>query len=148
MFAQIEQVKTLISECQNQQLRFILYAGIHAGLRKAEIAAAKWGWFDFERMTINVTRDEFFDTKDGEDRTIPLTIEFAAFLSTYPHPNACMIPFRASLTRKEINFQFSEVVLKFFFEVQQRSDLSSHSYGGYEIDDRSGPQKQDPAYLQ
>jgi hypothetical protein len=57
-------------------------------------------------------------------------------------------PFRASLTRKEINFQFSEVVLKFFFEVQQRSDLSSHSYGGYEIDDRSGPQKQDPAYSQ
>ncbi|HEV3208834.1 MAG TPA: tyrosine-type recombinase/integrase [Chthoniobacterales bacterium] len=91
MFAQIEQVKTLISECQNQQLKFILYAGIHAGLRKAEITAAKWSWFDFERMTINVTRDEFFDTKDGEDRTIPLTLEFAEFLKTYPHSNDYMI---------------------------------------------------------
>ena len=52
MFASIEQVKMLISECENQQLKFILYAGIHTGLRKAEIAAAKWSWFDFERMAI------------------------------------------------------------------------------------------------
>jgi integrase len=87
VFASKEQVKVFIGECTNQQLKFVLYAGFHAGLRKAEIVAARWNWFDFERMTINVTRDELFDTKDGEDRTIPLTREFADFLQTFPRGN-------------------------------------------------------------
>src|ERR1700677_344350 len=57
-------------------------------------------------------------------------------------------PLGTSFTRKRINFQFGEVVLKFFFELRQRSDLSSHIFNGQlrgfaklmtEVDHQSSP---------
>src|ERR1700728_4326513 len=57
-------------------------------------------------------------------------------------------PLGTSFTRKRINFQFGEVVLKFFLELRQRSDLSSHIFNGQlrgfaklmpEVDHQSSP---------
>ncbi len=36
----------LISECPDRELKFILYCGFHAGLRKGEIVQARPEWFD------------------------------------------------------------------------------------------------------
>jgi hypothetical protein len=57
-------------------------------------------------------------------------------------------PLGTSFTRKRIYFQFGEVVLKFFFELRQRGDLSSHIFNGQlrgfaklmtEVDHKSSP---------
>jgi hypothetical protein len=39
-------------------------------------------------------------------------------------------PFGALFARNDINFQFNEVLLKFLFEVQQRSNFSTHIFNG------------------
>jgi integrase len=63
-----EMVQTLIDECTNPPLKYILFCGFHAGMRKAEIVASSPSWFDLERGMVNITRSEDFDTKDHEDR--------------------------------------------------------------------------------
>jgi len=83
-----EVVGRLIKEATDPDLKFILYCGFHAGLRKAEICAARVGWFDLskpEAPVLHVQNDpesEFF-LKDSENRTVPLTDGFAAFLRVY-----------------------------------------------------------------
>jgi integrase len=78
-----EMVRILIEECDDPDLEYILYAGFHAGMRKGEIAASRPSWFDLEQGMVNITRSDDFDTKDGEDRSVPLTRGFAAYLQVY-----------------------------------------------------------------
>jgi integrase len=91
-FGNAKMVKVLIRECQDPALKFILFAGFHAGLRKGEIVNCKPSWFDFSTQTISVLRCESFDTKDGEDRTIPLTKDFEAYLRVYRPKGDYMLP--------------------------------------------------------
>lgn len=83
-----EVVAKLIEEATDPDLKFILYCGFHAGLRKAEICAVRVGWFDLskpEQPVLHVQNDpesEFF-LKDSENRSVPLTDGFAAFLRVY-----------------------------------------------------------------
>lgn len=91
-FGNLHMVKTLIDQCEDPALKFILFAGFHAGLRKNEIINCKRSWFNFEAHTINVLRCETFDTKDGEDRTIPLTKDFEAYLCAYQPMGDYMLP--------------------------------------------------------
>jgi integrase len=65
------------------ELRFILYCGFHAGLRRKEIGAAKVSWFDLKAGLLHVANDEGFTSKDSENRTIPLTDEFLKFLKGF-----------------------------------------------------------------
>jgi integrase len=83
VFGTAKMVKTLIDECEDPALKFILFCGFHAGLRKAEIVASRPEWFDLDRKLLTVTRSDSFDTKDGEDRSIPLTDDFCAYLRVY-----------------------------------------------------------------
>jgi integrase len=66
-------------------LKFILYAGFHAGLRRKEIGMAKVFWFDVEDGLIHAQNmpDENFTLKDRDNRTIDMTDEFKAFLTKY-----------------------------------------------------------------
>jgi integrase len=68
-----------------QDLKFILYSGFHAGLRKNEIAMAKVSWFDLGQGLIHAQNmpDEGFILKDRDNRTIDMTREFNAFLAEY-----------------------------------------------------------------
>jgi integrase len=91
VFGNVQMVKTLIDECQDPALKFILFCGFHAGLRKAEIVASRPEWFDVERKLVTVTRCDQFDTKDGEDRTIPLTEDFLAYLRVYKTSGVYML---------------------------------------------------------
>ena len=65
------------------ELRFILYSGFHAGLRRREIGMAKVSWFDLKAGLLHVANDEGFTSKDSENRTVPLTDEFRKFLGEY-----------------------------------------------------------------
>lgn len=74
-----------------ETLRFVLYSGLHAGLRKLEVVEARPDWFDLERKLLHIQPTATFEPKDRECRTIPLTDEFCAFLKEYTRklpPNA------------------------------------------------------------
>jgi hypothetical protein len=70
-----------------------------------------------------------FPAHDPEDRNA-IGMHVYANRGFSPRLFPDLNPFGSSFTRKEINFQFGEVVLKFFFEFRQRSDLSSHIFKG------------------
>src|SRR5207253_2214332 len=83
----------LIRNAPNDAMKFILYCGFHAGLRKNEIIEARSEWFDLERGLLHVRASDTFRPKDREARTIPLTSEFHQFLKHFglrppflPHP--------------------------------------------------------------
>lgn len=90
-FCSREQVTALVQAAASQQLRFILYAGFHAGLRREEIIQARPHWFDMTNKLIHVQRSATWKPKDRTDRTIPMTDEFADFLRAYGLPEPFMI---------------------------------------------------------
>jgi len=82
-FCTYEQRDQILAGAPNDDLRFILYCGFHAGLRKKEIIEARPEWFDIERGVLHVVQTATFVPKDKEDRTVPLTAEFKKFLTGY-----------------------------------------------------------------
>lgn len=82
-FCTPEQVEKLIGECHRDDLKFILFAGFHAGLRKNEIIEARPFWFDIPNRQIHLRKHDGIQFKDREERTIPMTEQFATFLQGY-----------------------------------------------------------------
>jgi integrase len=86
-------VRELIDSAPDDDLKFILYAGFQAGLRRGEISWAKVNWFDLDAYTdkegqirgaIHVSNDPKANVflKD-ENRTVPLESSFREFLKVY-----------------------------------------------------------------
>ncbi len=90
-FCTPEQVDKLISECPRQDLKFCLFCGFHAGLRKQEIIEAKAFWFDLAAGILHLRKHPGINFKDGDERSIPLTNEFRAFLAEYGLPEPYML---------------------------------------------------------
>jgi integrase len=82
-FATYELRDKLIREAPNDDLRFILYCGFHAGMRKLEIIEARAFWFDLDAKMIHMRKTATIQFKDRDERSIPMTEEFAAFLRVY-----------------------------------------------------------------
>jgi integrase len=61
-------------------LKFAVYCGLHAGLRKNEVVEARPGWFDLDAGLLHVQATATFEPKDRDNRTIPLTDEFKTWL--------------------------------------------------------------------
>ncbi len=83
LFCSPEQRDSLIANAPNEEMKFILYCGFHAGLRKNEIIEARPDWFDLNHGSLEVRATDSFRPKDREARTIPLTSEFQQFLRRY-----------------------------------------------------------------
>jgi integrase len=79
-FCDKETVDRLLENCARPDLKFVLFCGFHAGLRKEEIVQARPEWFDGEAGLIHLQRSETWEPKDKEDRTVPLTQAFKTFL--------------------------------------------------------------------
>lgn len=79
-FADRATVDRLIEGAPGEALRFVLLAGFDAGLRRKEIVAVEWGWFDeaASRLSIPAAAD-----KNRRGRTIPLTARFAAWVKAH-----------------------------------------------------------------
>jgi len=73
----------LITKCKREDLKFALFCGFHAGMRKQEIIEARPEWFDLKASSIHVGKTNTFRPKDREDRQIPMTKGFKAFLKNY-----------------------------------------------------------------
>jgi integrase len=67
-----------------RDLKFILYCGFHAGLRRKEITMAKVSWFDLDHGLIHAQNmpGEDYTLKDEDNRTIDMSDGLARFLST------------------------------------------------------------------
>jgi integrase len=73
----------LIREAPTDELRFILFCGFHAGLRFQEIVEARPFWFDLASGILYLRKTTTMNFKDREERSIPLTLQFQNFLSSY-----------------------------------------------------------------
>jgi integrase len=80
-FCRREQVDKLIRECPSVALKFILFAGCHAGLRKEEIIQARPEWCDLRRNTVQIVASDDWKPKDKDKRTIPLSLAFHDLLA-------------------------------------------------------------------
>lgn len=101
-------VRMLISECEDQELKYCLFCGFHAGLRFNEVVMSRPEWFSLPEGLLHVTRSEDWDTKDHEDRTVPLTNDFLAFLRVYGLRVPWMIaPHKKTGGRHRYRFDFS-----------------------------------------
>jgi integrase len=81
----------LIEKCKREDLKFVLFCGFHAGLRKAEIIEARPDWFDLTKGLIHVRKTESFRPKDRDERTIPMTKAFKSFLKAYGKRSSFML---------------------------------------------------------
>jgi integrase len=73
----------LIAKCKREDLKFALFCGFHAGMRKAEIIEARTDWFDLKQGLIHIQSTPTFRPKDRDARTIPMTKAFKAFIKAY-----------------------------------------------------------------
>jgi integrase len=80
-----KEVERVISEAKDDTLRFVLFAGFHAGLRRNEVSNAKVGWFDLDAGLLHIQNDPAsgFVLKDRENRSVPLTEAFKEFLVVF-----------------------------------------------------------------
>lgn len=80
-------IRDLISAAPDDSLRFVLFCGFHAGMRKMEITEARPDWFRLaaaqRRGIVHIQPTDTYMPKDKEDRVVPLTAEFNAFLADY-----------------------------------------------------------------
>lgn len=82
-FCTAEQRDRLIKTCKREDLRFVLFCGFHAGLRKNEIIEARPWWFDLGAGLLHLRSTTTFAFKDRRERTIPITKDFLRFLKRY-----------------------------------------------------------------
>lgn len=73
----------LITNCMREDLRFVLFCGFHAGMRFQEIVEAKAFWFDLKSRQIHLRKHAGIQFKDREERSVPMTEPFRAFLEGY-----------------------------------------------------------------
>ena len=72
--------RKLLEGCADVELKFALYCGLHAGMRKKEIIEARPEWFDLQEGLIHVQATPTFEPKGRDNRTIPMTEEFKAWM--------------------------------------------------------------------
>jgi integrase len=82
-FCDLDLKSKLIKNATDDDLRFVLYCGFDAGLRKGEIIEARVDWFDLRSGLLHIRKTDSFIPKDGNERAIPLTIPFRNFLAGY-----------------------------------------------------------------
>ena len=80
-----DQVAELIKDAPTDDLKFILFAGFHAGMRRGEIIEARPSWFNLaaDSGSISIPSNLEFMSKDDQPRTVPLTKAFKKFLKRY-----------------------------------------------------------------
>lgn len=107
-FLRLVDVQKLIDNCANPELRYCLYCGAHAGMRLEETIMSRPEWFDLDARLVNITASETWEPKDRENRTVPLTDEFADFLFGYGNPGQFMIgPHKLEKGKNRYRYDFT-----------------------------------------
>lgn len=82
-----KEVAKLLNDCRDDSLKFILFCGFHAGLRKEEVIEARPEWFNLKRKQIHIDVTPTWIPKDRERRDVPISKKFLAFLKRYGTPS-------------------------------------------------------------
>jgi integrase len=107
-FLPLRDAQRLIDSCVDPELRFALYCSIHAGFRYGEIVMARPEWFDVENRLIHIQASGIWQPKNGKNRPIPMTDEFAAFLESYNMGGPFMIePSKLKSKKHRYRFDFT-----------------------------------------
>lgn len=81
VFCTADERDLLIRKAPTRDLRFILFAGFHCGMRKGEIIEARVGWFDLhDGGACHIENTPTFRIKDRDARFVPITSPFRRFL--------------------------------------------------------------------
>lgn len=103
-----EEYQPLILKARNDDLKFILLCGFHAGMRAGEITHSRPAWFCLkegiltipgeEMQTLPNGKQKLWRSKDGETRHIPIDPEFEEFLRRYKgmRQNFCLLARRSA----------------------------------------------------
>jgi integrase len=110
--------KRLIDNCQDPELKYILFCALHAGMRKGETTMSRPEWFNLRRGFVRIpAEDGDWKPKDGCARTVPLSPKFQSFLTfVYPPRYPFMIAPEALQNGWHYRFDF-----KFRFNAYVRS---------------------------
>lgn len=73
----------LIQKADRDDLRFVLFCGFDAGLRRGEIVEARRDWFDLDAKILHVRKTSTFMPKDRDERSIPMTEPFVKFMAKF-----------------------------------------------------------------
>jgi integrase len=106
-FLSLPDAQQLIDSCQDQELKFALCCSIHAGFRYIECVMARPEWFSVKNRLIHIMASDDWMPKNGKNRTVPMSREFATFLSSYPMNGQFMIaPGKLKAVRHRYRFDF------------------------------------------
>jgi integrase len=125
VFATRELRDKLVTEAPDDDLRFILFCGFHAGMRKDEIVEARPDWFDVNRGAVEIKTTPTFRPKDRDARTIPLTSSFKEFLNGYGLRSPFMLRADVEHGAARYRYDFRRPYEK-FMEAQGCSWLTAH----------------------
>jgi len=98
----------LIEKCEDRELKYALYCGLHAGLRFGEVVMSRPQWFNLNARVLSIIRSDRWDTKDHADRDIPITDQFSDYLDDYGLPDPFMIgTHKLAKTKWRYRYDFS-----------------------------------------
>jgi len=89
-----ERILAAASSQRNIYIASIIEFAIETGMRRSEILKLRWCDVDFESGFASL-----YDTKNGEDRRVPLTRRCIEVLQTVPHSNEQVFPISATCLR-------------------------------------------------
>lgn len=91
-FLNREQARSLIETAKgDRDMSMLVFLGLQAGLRKNECLHATSDWIDLDSKLLHVKGNIDWSPKNGRDRTIPITDEFADFLSGIEIPEPYLV---------------------------------------------------------
>lgn len=80
-------IRDCLAKAPSDEMRFVMFCGFHAGMRSLEIVEARPDWFRLSdgsrRGCVKIGETATYRPKDKEERTIPLSADFEAFLRRY-----------------------------------------------------------------
>jgi integrase len=106
---QLDRVRDRALEyAEDDDMRFILFCGFYAGMRKKEIVQARPDWFDLEGKVIRIRNTESFTMKARhKPRVVPMHDRFRHFLESYGLRHPFMLkPDRARAKKSTYRYDF------------------------------------------
>jgi integrase len=82
-FLSLADAQKLIDNAQDQELKFALLCSLHAAFRYVEVTQSKPEWFNWKTRLIHIQGSDTWVPKNGKNRTVPMSKEFAGFLEKY-----------------------------------------------------------------
>lgn len=108
-----------VAKGHSREALIVFGLGMYAGLRRAEIANAKWEWFDFDAKLISVSGNETFRLRDVEHRIIPFHDRLREYLSPYRQEGGYLLAPEKTESKNEYRYDFK----KMFKTVVQKAGL-------------------------